>query len=243
MNIWNLKKLNPGCKLFSLIIASLLLSVTFHVRLNLLIAVLSLTVTFCTPGVNRRKMLLGLLPFFLAALGMFTAGLAFGANGGDQGVEVTLFGQRTLYASNLTTAMQLSSRILAYGGLGILYAFTSDAFELVMSLMQQFHLPPKFAYGILAAYHFFPVVQEEYGIVGAALSVRGVKAGPLSTKRLFPMLVQAMERSESLAMAMESRGFQDDVPRAIAFRTKVTLADWIFGIGLNGGILMGLLFL
>ena len=70
-------------------------------------------------------------------------------------MELSLFGQDTLYAGNLTTAMQLSSRILAYGSLGILYAFTSDAFELVMSLMQQFHLPPKFAYGILAAYHFF----------------------------------------------------------------------------------------
>jgi len=235
-----MKSLNPGYKLLTLIIASLLLSVTFNVRLNLLIAAVSLIVTFCTPGVNRRKLLLGLLPFFLAALGMFTAGLCFGADGGNQGVEVTMFGQRTLYASNLTTAMQLSSRILAYGGLGMLYAFTSNAFELIMSLMQQFHLPPKFAYGILAAYHFFPVVKEEYGIVGAALKVRGVKAGPLSTKRLFPMLVQAMERSESLAMAMESRGFQENVPRAVAFRVRLRWVDFLFLFGLNGLIIAGL---
>ena len=112
-----------------------------------------------------------------------------------------------------------------------------------MSLMQQFRLPPKFAYGILAAYHFFPVVREEYGIVGAALKARGVKAGPLSTKRLFPMLVQAMERSESLAMAMESRGFQNDVPRAVAFRTRVRPVDFVFLLGLNGLIIAGLLFL
>jgi len=235
-----MKSLNPGYKLLTLMIASLLLSVTFHVRLNLLIAAASFLVTFCTPGVNRRRLLLGLLPFFLAALGMFTAGLCFGADGGNQGVEVTMFGQRTLYASSLTTAMQLSSRILAYGGLGMLYAFTSNAFELVMSLMQQFHLPPKFAYGILAAYHFFPVVKEEYGIVGAALKVRGVKAGPFSAKRLFPMLVQAMERSESLAMAMESRGFQEKVPRAAAFKTDLRWVDFLFLFGLNGLILAGL---
>lgn len=238
-----MKSLNPGYKLLTLIIASLLLSVTFHIRLNLIIAAGCLLVTFCTPGVNRRRLFLGLLPFFLAALGMFTAGLYFGADGGNQGVEVTMFGQRTLYASNLTTALQLSSRILAYGGLGMLYAFTSNAFELVMSLMQQFHLPPKFAYGILAAYHFFPVVREEYGIVGAALKARGVKAGPVSTKRLFPMLVQAMERSESLAMAMESRGFQDNASRAAAFQTRVRPADFCFLFGLNGLIIAGLLFL
>lgn len=237
-----MKKLNPGYKLLSLIIASLLLSVTFRIRLNLLVAGVCLLVTFCTPGVNRKRLLLGMIPFLLAALGMFTAGLCFG-NGGTEGVEVSAFGQRTLYASNLTTAMQLSTRILAYGGLGVLYAFTSNAFELVMSLMQQFHLPPKFAYGILGAYHFFPVVKEEYGIVGAALKVRGVKAGPISTKRLFPMLVQAMERSESLAMAMESRGFQDDAPRATAFRVNVHAADYLFLFGLNGLIILGLIFL
>ena len=238
-----MKSLNPGYKLLSLILASLLLSVTFHIRLNLLIAAVCLLVTFCTPGVNRRRLLLGMLPFFLAALGMFTAGLYFGADGGNEGVETTMFGQRTLFASNLTTALQLSSRILAYGGLGMLYAFTSNAFELVMSLMQQFRLPPKFAYVILAAYHFFPVVREEYGIVGAALKARGVKAGPLSTKRLFPMLVQAMERSESLAMAMESRGFHNDVRRAVAFRTRVRPVDFVFLLGLNGLIIAGLLFL
>ena len=237
-----MNKLNPGYKLLSLIIASLLLSLTFQVRLNLVIAVVCFLVTFCTPGVNRRKLMIGMVPFLLAALGMFTAGLFFG-NGGNEGVDVTMFGQRTLYASNMTTAMQLSSRILAYGGLGMLYAFTSNAFELFMSLMQQFHLPPKFAYGILAAYHFFPVVREEYDIVGAALQVRGVKTGPVSTKRLFPMLVQAMERSESLAMAMESRGFQDEAPRAQAFQVGVCCKDYLFLIGLNGLIILGLLFL
>ncbi|MCI8598567.1 MAG: energy-coupling factor transporter transmembrane protein EcfT [Lachnospiraceae bacterium] len=237
-----MKHLNPGYKLLSLMIASLLLSATFHVRLNLLITAVCLIVTFCTPGVNRKRLLLGLFPFFLAALGMFTAGLCFGAEGGTQGVEVTVFGQRTLYASNLTTAMQLSSRILAYGSLGMLYAFTSNAFELIMSLMQQFHLPPKFAYGILAAYHFFPVVREEYGIVGAALKVRGVKAGPISTKRLFPMLVQAMERSESLAMAMESRGFEEQVPRAVAFQVTLRWVDFAFLFGVNGLIIVGLIF-
>lgn len=238
-----MKSLNPGWKLLSLIIASLLLSTTFNVRLNLLVAAVCLTVTFCTPGVDRRHFLLSLIPFLLAALGMFTAGLCFGTDGGTEGVSVSAFGQRTLYASNLTTAMQLSSRILAYGGLGMLYAFTSNAFELVMSLMQQFHLPPKFAYGILAAYHFFPVVREEYFIVGAALKVRGIRTGPVSPRRLFPMLVQAMERSESLAMAMESRGFEEHAPRSVAFPMRTSPADLGFLAGLNGAIILGLVYL
>ncbi|MFQ9847183.1 MAG: energy-coupling factor transporter transmembrane component T family protein, partial [[Clostridium] leptum] len=152
-------------------------------------------------------------------------------------------GQRTLYATNWVTAAQLSSRVLAYGGLGLLFAFTTNSMDLVMSLMQQFRLPPKFAYGILAAYHFFPVVREEYRIVGAALRVRGVKAGPFSTRRLFPMLAHALERSESLAMAMESRGFESRQPRAVAFRVPLRAVDFLFLIGLNGALAAGLFFL
>ena len=238
-----MKSLNPAYKMLSIILASLILSTTFHIRVNLVVAVVCLLVTFLTPGVDRWGLLLAMVPFGIAALGMFTTGLFFGDHGTTAGVEVSALGQRTLYASNMQTAMQLSSRILAYGGLGMLYAFTTDAFELVMSLMQQFKLPPKFAYGILAAYHFFPVVKEEYGIVGASLKVRGVKAGFASPKRIIPMLVQAMERSQSLAMAMESRGFQNDAPRKVAFETKVRIRDFVFLIGLNAGIICGLVWL
>ncbi len=235
-----MRRLNPGYKLLTLIIASLLLSVTFNVKLNLLTAGAALLVTFCTPGIRRKGLLIALIPFFLTAAGMFTTGLFF-SSGGQEGVEVTVLGQRTLYATNLTTAAQLSSRVLAFGGLGLLFAFTTNSMELIMSLMQQFRLPPKFAYGILAAYHFFPVVRDEYAIVGAALQVRGVKAGPFSTKRLFPMLVHALERSESLAMAMESRGFESGIPRAVAFRVPLRAVDFLFLFGLNGALVAGLI--
>ena len=239
-----MKTINPGMKMLSVIIASLLLSVTFNIRLNVLVCAVCLTVTFLTPGVNRRKLLVTMLPFLIAAWGMFMAGLIFGRHGdSNAGVELTVFGQRTLFASGIKTGMQLASRILAYGGLGLLYAFTSDAFALIMSLMQQFRLPPKFAYGILAAYHFFPVIHEEYGIVGAAMKVRGAKGGPLSTKRLIPMLVQAMERSSSLAMAMESRGFENGAPRSVAFRVPLRARDGIFLVVLNALIIAGLIFI
>ena len=75
-----MRSLNPGYKLLTLILASLLLSVTFHTRLNLLTAGLALLVTFCTPGVRRRNLLLALIPFFLTAAGMFTTGLFFSSS-------------------------------------------------------------------------------------------------------------------------------------------------------------------
>ena len=237
-----MRTINPGFKLLALVIASLALSVTFNVAVNLAVAAAGLALTVATPGVNLRRFALSMVPFALTALAFFTAGLFFGRGGGAAGDEVAMaaFGQRTLFATNWTQGLQLSSRILAYGGLGALFAFTSNAFELVMSLMQQFRLPPKFAYGVLAAYHFFPVVREEFGVVGAALKVRGVKASPFSTKRLLPMMAHALERSESLAMAMESRGFEGPAPRRTAFRVPVRARDVAFLVGVPALVIAGL---
>ena len=100
-----MRRLNPGYKLLSLIIASLLLSVTFHTRLNLLVCGTSLLAAYLTPGVNRKRLSLTLIPFVLTAAGLFTAGLFF-SSGGQEGVEVSALGQRTLYAT--TGSPQLS---------------------------------------------------------------------------------------------------------------------------------------
>ena len=236
-----MRSLNPGAKLAALIVASLLLSVTFNTRVNLAVAALAIVATLCSRGCNRRGLALAMLPFAITALAMFVTGLMYGASGNaSAGVEADMFGQRTLFASDWTTAAQLASRVLAYGGLGMAFAFTSDAFELVMSLMQQFRLPPKFAYGVLAAYHFFPVVRDEYGEVGLALRARGVRVGPFSPRRVVPMLAHALERSESLAMAMESRGFEDGAPRRCAFEVPLRVRDLVFAVGLNAGIVAAL---
>ena len=237
-----MRSLNPGCKLAALIVASLILSVTFNTPVNLAVFVVMLAATLASPGTNRKGLALAMLPFALTALALFVTGLMYGSGGNaSAAVEADMFGQRTLFASDWTTAAQLASRVLAYGGLGMAFAFTSDAFELVMSLMQQFRLPPKFAYGVLAAYHFFPVVRDEYGEVGLALRARGVRVGPLSPRRVVPMLAHALERSESLAMAMESRGFEDGRERRCAFEVPLCARDLAFAVGLNVAIVVALI--
>ena len=75
---------------------------------------------YLTPGVNRKRLSLTLIPFVLTAAGLFTAGLFF-SSGGQEGVEVSALGQRTLYATNWVTAAQLPPGF-AYGGLGLLFA-------------------------------------------------------------------------------------------------------------------------
>ncbi|MDR3254152.1 MAG: energy-coupling factor transporter transmembrane protein EcfT [Synergistaceae bacterium] len=235
-----MNKLNPGYKFLTLLIASLVLSITYNIRLNIVVFIVSFAATALTRSVNKKKLFLVLLPFFLTSAGLFMSGFLFSS--ADNIANVTAAaGERVVYVTSWDSALKLSSRVLAFGGIGILFALTTNSMDFIMSLMQQFRLPPKFAYGLLAAYHFFPVVRDEYEIVRSALAVRGIKAGPLSKKRFFPMLVHAFERSESIAMAMESRGFDSDAERGVAFSVPFGKIDFVFLFAVNAGVIAGIM--
>lgn len=228
--------LNPGYKFLTLLLVSLILSFCYSVRLNFAVFCLCLLSALLTPAVNKKRLLLGLLPFLLAAAGLFFSGLWFPASG--EAVTGS-WGVAAMTVSSLSGALQLSSRALAFGGIGLLFSLTTRSSEFIMSLMQQFRLPPEFAYGLLAAYHFLPVMRDEYSVVRAALKVRGVRAGPLSGKTLLPMLVHALRRSESVAMAMESRGFYPKAPRGVAFLIPAGTKDFAFLFLAVSGTLAG----
>lgn len=237
-----MRKLNPAYKLLTFIIASLLVSSTYNIKVNLIIFFIAIILTLTTPGVNKKYWMLSMLVFLFAAFGMFMTGILFPAVEGA-GKMAGLLGERVIYVTSINSALKLTSRILAYGGIGMLFTHTTNSMDLIMSFMQQFKLPPKFAYGILAAFHFFPIVKSEYKIVESALKVRGIKVGPLSKKRLIPMFVHAIERSESLAMAMESRGFDNDCPRGVAFEIPFKFYDIAFLVCVNGLIITGIFLL
>ena len=57
---------------------------------------------------------------------------------------------------------------------------------------------------------------------------------------LTPEFLASGEALSHIAMAMESRGFQNDAPRAVAFRVRFGWVDIAFLIGLPAAILIGL---
>ena len=133
--------------------------------------------------------------------------------------------------------------LLAYAGLGILFALSTEGDFFIASLLHQCHLPPKFAYGILAAFHLMPGMAREYAQVRTAFAARGLKAGPLSMKPVFTMLVNSVRWSESIAMAMESKGFCGDAPRTYYMVPRVHWYDLAAAALMVGGVVLGMLFL
>jgi energy-coupling factor transport system permease protein len=139
-----------------------------------------------------------------------------------------------LIASNATpgTVAGVSLRLMAIALPGILLFASTDAVDLADSLVQQLHVPARFAYGALAALRLLPLLTAEWTTIHRARRARGIDAGrsPVGAIRLFTsavyaLLVAAIRRGTRVAMAMDSRGFDSRSPRTAARQQHVRPSD------------------
>jgi len=143
-----------------------------------------------------------------------------------------------LVASDAGTATiaAISLRLLAIALPGVLVFASTEAVDLADSLVQQLHLPARFAYGALAGLRLLPLLSADWALVRRARRARGIDAGrgpvaPAKSAALFAsavyaLLVVAVRRATRLALAMDSRGFSSGKARTAARRQQVGRADW-----------------
>ena len=243
-----LEKLNPSIKAISVMAAAIMLSFAYLVSLNLIIfgACVILLLFFS----DARPVRIGkiLLPALVAAFGFFMMGLLYARGSSVTDADLSTlssvpYAVRAAMSQNLRTALQLSTRLLAFAGLGIFFALSTKGEDFIFSLMHQCRLSPKFAYSILAAVNLMPHMVREYGQVRTAFAVRGIPSGFLSLKPLFTMLVNSIRWSSSVAMSMESKGFDGSRNRTYSQIPRVKWYDIVFAAVLLGGIAAGMFLL
>lgn len=218
-----MRSINPACKFAGLLVMTLVLAWWHDPVLNLAVFFLSV-ILILLGGTRVRSLLLMLSPILLFAVGMFFTGYRFSA-GGDMPVNESTM----LFAdSAFVNGMTLASRVLAYGGVGYLFALTTDRILLVRSFHKQFHLPQVFAYGLLAAWGILPHMIQEYKRTRAAFRARGLRVFAVSPALLAPLLVKSIRWSEELAVAMESKGFSGKEKRSEFEPVRVRKRDWVF---------------
>ena len=108
------------------------------------------------------------------------------------------------------TALELSSRILALGFVGISLTTSIDKNEFIASLIKQLKVPVEIAFSILVAINFLTLIQTEYEQSKLALRIRGISGGAVYLKALTTMMIRLIRQSEYTAMAMELRGFSKE---------------------------------
>lgn len=228
-----MEKLNPFVKCVTLLCCGLILSFSYSVLLNGCILAACLVSLLFFSKAKLSSVIKILIPALLAAVSIFFTGLLF-TNDSTLGAETVSkvnslnFEIMSYSMASVYNAIQLSTRILAFAGMGILFALTTDGEKFVMSLVHQCKLSPQYAYGVLAAIHLLPALKEELGQVRLAYQVRGMNTPAFSGKTIFLMLVNTIHWSENVAMAMESKGFDGDGERSYYQTTQVKRADWCF---------------
>lgn len=124
------------------------------------------------------------------------------------------------------TALELSSRILALGFVGISLTTSIDKNEFVASLIKQLKVPVEIAFSILVAINFLTLIRTEYEQSKLALRIRGVSGGAVYLKALTTMLIRLIRQSEYTAMAMELRGFSKE--RIQRLKPSITIIDLMY---------------
>lgn len=124
------------------------------------------------------------------------------------------------------TSLELSSRILALGFVGISLATSIDKNEFIASLIKQLKVPVEIAFSILVAINFLTLIQTEYEQSKLALRIRGVSGGAVYFKALTTMMIRLIRQSEYTAMAMELRGFSKE--RIQRLNPSITSIDLMY---------------
>lgn len=145
-----IEKWNPCVKAFTILVSVILLSFSYVIQLNILVFGISLFFLFFFSDAKIKHILAILAPAMIAAFGLFMMGLYYARGNSITSVEMESLSAvpytvRAAMSQNLETALQLSTRMLAYAGMGILFALSTDGELFIYSLMHQCRLSPKFA--------------------------------------------------------------------------------------------------
>lgn len=201
-------KTNPVAKLFCNVSGVVLSFMVFDIpRLKAILAA-ALLIGALEGNFNVRS-LKKTSPLLLFGLGVFMTNLLWGSGSFDPSL------------ANLELAVKLFLRIAIVGALATGFLFNINPNEMLLGLMQNLKLNPGIAYGIMVAFRFFPMMEEDMVMIKSARAIRmGDKRKGLNEylSMPVPLLAANVRRAEKVAIAMEARGFDRFASRT-AFRS------------------------
>ena len=179
--------------------------------------------------VPRRLAPLG---FAILSLTVFSI-LLSGANADRSLAAVAAFGPVRITAPAISAGLAIGLRVVVIGLTTLLVFGPSDPTRMADSLVQQWHIPDRFAYGTLGALRVAPFMADDWTLIAAARRLRGIQPRGAVARirdagdRLVVMLVAAIRRAERLALAMDARGFDSGIKRSHFREVRVGWRDWL----------------
>ncbi|AST90438.1 ABC transporter permease [Sutcliffiella cohnii] len=226
-----LHRVNPSFKLIAIVL--LFVAVLFIHNINVLVnmTLFMLLLYITSTGHSWKVKVVLLLPFTILFFSSAVTMILFGKG------DTTWFQLGIVHISeeSFYRGVHIGLRALVFAFLGLLFALTTKPVLLFYSLMQQWKLPPKYAYSFLASIRLLPIMVEEFFTLQKALKVRGIKQEKgmkaiiqKVTLYSIPLLSQSIRRAHRIAVAMEAKKFSQQKNRTYYYQVKYSKNDVIF---------------
>lgn len=231
-----LHRLNPSMKLLAMAIVALAATFTFDPFIP---ALLSLGLWMTAWWVGRipfRQMLRWSIPLVTlpVPLMVFTA-LYTDLSRYPQPRILWSWGPWTVAVESLWVALALGLRVTTFMGTSLLFIATTDPTDFAVSLAQNFKVPYRFAYGLLVALRFLPLMRQEWEQIQMAHRLRGVEEERgwgrflrQMQRYAVPLLAAAIRKSERTALAMEAKAFGAFPDRTYFRQMPIRRGDILF---------------
>lgn len=213
-------------------LVAILLSVDPIVPATLLVVAVAALIGLS--GLPMSRLPARLAPLLVAALGLAIITVLFHPSGGDLAVhELLRLGPLRITEPAVSAGLALALRLAVIAVTSVLVFAPSDPTRLADSLVQQWRLPDRVAYGTLAALRIAPQLAVDWSATGAVRRLRGLESrGPVGrvrvlAGRLMTLLVSAVRRAGRMALAMDARGFDSGRPRSRFRPIAVGQWDWL----------------
>lgn len=223
-----LHRANPSLKLAVLIMLFIVTIQTRSIDFAVYQAAVYIALLFLLSGYPAWKVALLVLSFSLVFVSSSLTMILFGK--GDH--VWWQWGLFRVSEESFYRGLHLGFRAIAFAAEGLLFVMTTPSVKLFYSLMQNFRLPPKFAYSFMASIRLLSIVWEEFLIRRQALRIRGVRTGRgpsglLEHVRLYavPLLSQSIRRAHRVAVAMEAKQFSGSGRRTYYYPSAFSRYD------------------
>ncbi|HET9084955.1 MAG TPA: energy-coupling factor transporter transmembrane component T [Candidatus Limnocylindrales bacterium] len=202
-----LGRTSPVVKLGIAIVWLIGLAVTLHPLPPVILAAVALAAGLTIGGIPPLVLGRTLAPVWLAALAIGLSNMLFStANGDPTTITLLQVGPIRIAQEAFVAGVSIMLRVAAIACVGAVFALTTDSTRLTDALVQQAHVPARFAYGALAAYGAIPRLSEDLATLRQARRIRGLRGG-WHPSLFVGLLVLAIRHADRMAVSMDARAF------------------------------------
>lgn len=226
-----MSKFNPTAKLISNAIILITCVAIFDPKTMLILLCISILFGIITKSFNKKN-LKALIPFILFAFAMLWMNAVWARV--ENANVIGMIGPLKFTDKGLIVGLSLSFRVLTIGITSVLFTTNTDPTELMLSLIKQCQLNPGIAFGILTAFRFLPTMETDLATIKAAHRVRNAKNNKWYLEKgrwhkyAIPLLATNIRKAERVAIAMEARGFENNMQRTYFKTVYWKKTDTIF---------------